>query len=324
MIALGDLFRGAVREDQMDLWNSEASLLVRWGLFGPGNRQAFLAFVDDATRQPITEGMFRAHLGISYAEALRRLGEYLPAAVGEQVRVPLGGQPEEPLEAREAAPSEVARILGDWGRMEARHLGPQYADYKRDCLDQADRQLSKAVARKGADPLLLAAYGLYALQTGEEEKAREALEAATRAGVFRPRAYVELARLRLERALPSVQQGIGDLGDADYAGILALLETARAQMPALVSSYTVLARVLEHAPARPSGQDLAVLDNALDLFPQDARLAYTVATLHLRLGEPQHATAIIARAIAFSESGQARSLLASFGTWANGQARPSH
>jgi hypothetical protein len=109
-----------------------------------------------------------------------------------------------------------------------------------------------------------------------------------------------------------VQQGIGDLGDAEYEGILSLLTTARLQMPAFPGSYTVLARTLGHAPASPARADLAVLDNALGLFPQNAQLAYAVATLHMRLGEPDRAAAIIDRAMSFSESEQARTLLCTF------------
>jgi hypothetical protein len=83
-------------------------------------------------------------------------------------------------------------------------------------------------------------------------------------------------------------------------------------MPALRSTYSVLVRTLGHAPRRPSGEDLAVLENALRLFPQDAQLAYEAATLHQRLGDPEGADAIIARAAAFSESDRDRELLAGF------------
>ena len=92
-------------------------------------------------------------------------------------------------------------------------------------------------------------------------------------------------------------------------------------MPALLSSYTVLARTLEHAPASPAPLLLAVLDNALRLFPQDARLAYNVATLNRRLGKAERAAAIIARATAFSESERDRRLLASFSTAPSGGGR---
>lgn len=312
MIPLGDLLRHDIHEDQEALWNSEAALFARWGLYASSHRDEFLAFVDETTREPASEAMFRRHMGMDYVEALRRLETYLPTAVGAAIRVPLTARSLEPFKARYATPREAARILGDWCRLEGRGLGPEYLDFQRECLEQAERQFSKAVMRRADDPLLLAEYGLYKLQTSEEDDARSALEEATQAGVVRPRAYVELARLRLERALPSVEHGLGDLGENDYEEIVGLLQTARQQMPALEGSYSLLARVLEHAPARPSGAEVAVLDNALALFPQDAQFAYTIATLHSRLGDQKRASAIIDRARGFAESEKARKLLSSF------------
>lgn len=52
-----------------------------------------------------------------------------------------------------------------------------------------------------------------------------------------------------------------------------------------------------------------------------ARLAYRVATLHARLGEPDRASAIIECAMSFSESEQARRLLSAFPAAQGGQAR---
>jgi tetratricopeptide (TPR) repeat protein len=321
MIPLGDLFRHGIHEDQEALWSSEAALFARWGLYASGHRDEFLAFVDETTREPASEAMFRRHMGMGYVEALRRLETYLPTAVGAPIRVPVTAQPLEQFKARYANAREAARILGDWCRMEGRGLGPEYLDFQRECIKQAERQFSKAIIHRADDPLLLVEYGLYELETGEENEARSALEKATQAGVVRPRAYVELARLRLERALPSVEHGLGDLDEKDYEEILGLLQTARQQMPALEGSYSLLARVLEHAPSRPSGAEVAVLDNALALFPQDSQLAYSIATLHGRFGEQKRASAIIDRAMGFAESEKARKLLSSFsgtaGAWAH-------
>ena len=72
LLPLGELFSGAVPADQRDLWNAESALFVRWGLYRSGQRQAFLDFVDQATREPITEQLFQRYLGLGYAEAPRR------------------------------------------------------------------------------------------------------------------------------------------------------------------------------------------------------------------------------------------------------------
>jgi tetratricopeptide (TPR) repeat protein len=312
LLPLGRLFGGATPEDQAALWNSETALLVRWGLFGSGKREAFLDFVRQSAREPVTERLFERCLGLSYAEAQGRLAAYLPVAATEPIAVPVSAPPEEPLRIREATSTEIARIIGDWGRLEGRTTGLPPGDYQRECLDQADRLFERTFATHRADPLFLAAFGLYAVQAGDLARAREALEAAAGAGVVRPRAYLELARLRLNRSLPFMEQGIGDLTPADYSGILGLLTTARTQMPSLLGTYELLARVLEHAPQRPAPEDLSILDRALGLFPANAALAYRVATLYRRLGNPDRAEAIVDRARGFAETDEGRTLLSGF------------
>jgi tetratricopeptide (TPR) repeat protein len=230
----------------------------------------------------------------------------------EPVRIPLAAQPEADLKFRDASSTEVARIIGDWGRLEGKSAGLQFLDYRSECLEQADRLFERASGGRNGNPLFLAAFGLYEIQAGNDLRAREALEAATKAGVVRPRAYVELARLRLQGALPDVKQGIGDLGDVDFSEILGLLTTAREQMPSLLPSYQVLAQAYEHAPSTPPRADLGVLDEALRLFPRDAALAYKVATLYRKFGYGEEADAIVDRALRFAETDDARTLLSSW------------
>ncbi len=309
LLPLERLFDGAVPAEQRKLWNAEAALFVRWGLFGRGDRQAFLDFVDRSAREPITEALFRQHLGIGYSDAQKALGEYLLVAVGEPIAVPFTVPPDEPVNFREATPTEVARILGDWGRLEARSPEEYSHDFRRESLDQADKLYERIFARREDDPLFLAGFGLYELQTEDNLRARNALKAATAAGVVRPRAYVELARLRLEESLPSDQEGIGDLSRDEFAEIVALLNTARLQMPSLRSTYFVLARAFEHAPSKPTLGDLWPLSEGVRLFPQNSNLAYSVATLYRRLGYTDEAASMAHRAIAFAETDGDRSLL---------------
>jgi tetratricopeptide (TPR) repeat protein len=312
LLPLGAIFGGHFRAGQEGLWNAESSLLVRWGLFKSRDRKAFLDFVDQAALEPITEPLFRRYLGVGYADVERQLREYLPQAVMEPVRVPFAEALEPELEIRDATSTEVARIIGDWGRLEGKSAGLQYIEYRSECMDQADKLFERALGRRNRNPSFLAAFGLYEIEVGDDVRAREALEAATMAGVGRPRAYVELARLRLEAALPSVQTGIGDLSDAEFDGILTLLRTAREQMPSLLPGYNVLAKAFEHAPARPARADLGALDEALRLFPRNAALVYKVATLYRTFGYGDEANSIVERALEFAETDEARALLASW------------
>lgn len=312
MLPLGEIFGGGAGERAGDLWNSQAALVVRWGLYASGKRQAFLDFVDEAAREPTTEEQFRRHMGIGYDEALAQLGAYLPRAVAEPIRVPIATPPEGPLEIREASSVEIARIVGEWGRLEGRTLGMENLDYQRECLDQADRLFEKIYRRGNSDPLFLAAFGLYELQVGDSVRARDVLQRATDAGVVRPRAYVELARIRLEDALPTNQEGIGDLGEADFTEITGLLTTARVQMPSLLATYDVLARALEHAPRKLDLEQIRPLEEATVLFPRNAALAYRLANLCREMGLDDEAAAVIARAMRFADSDKSRALLSEF------------
>jgi hypothetical protein len=312
MLPLSVLFAGQPDAAHEELWNAEVALFVRWGLYKAPDRQAFLRFVDEASRHPVTEDLFRKCLGMDFAEARARLGAYLPTAASEAIRVGLDVAPEDLPDIHGATTAEVTRILGDWGRLEGRSAGPDISEFQDECLRQSDRQFQKGMLSRVKDASFIAAYGLYSLQAGDSGRALTALEDATSRGVVRPRAYVELARIRLENALPTIPAGIGDLGTKDYGEIKALLNTARVQMPSLVATYALLARVLEHAPTAPSDEDLYVVEHALDLFPGNASLAYKVATLYRRLGRPDKASAIIERSLPFAETEHDRKLLASF------------
>jgi tetratricopeptide (TPR) repeat protein len=321
MLPLAAIFSGNFPQDRGNLANSEGALLVRWGLYGSGNRQAFLDFVDQASREPVTEALFQRHLGFGFQEAMARLQAYLPTAVSEPISVPIAS-PEKSVDIREASSVDVARIVGDWGRLEGRSLGAASFDggspamgrfeYQRDCIDQAAKLFERVNRRGSSDPLFLAAFGLYELQVGDDARARDALERATGAGVVRPRAYVELARMLLEDALPSVQEGIGDLGEPEFEEITGLLTTARVQMPSLLATYDLLARVLEHAPKKPDREHIRPLEEAIGLFPQNAALAYKLANIYRGSGFADEANAVIDRAMRFSNSEQGRALLAEF------------
>ena len=308
---------GRSPERDLTAWAAQVALFARWGLFrreadGRDHREAFLGFVRAAATQPVDEALFRGFFGMGYAEAGGRLGDFVGVAVNEAIRLPLTVAPLERLEVRDATPFEVARIIGDWGRLEGSAVGMQDLDYQRECLDQADRLFERAYARRSSEPEFLAAFGLYALQAGDMQRARDALGSAVGAGVARPRAYLELARLRLGDALPLVEQGIGDLGEADYAEILSLVARARAQQPSLVGAYQLLARAMEHAPRKPGLGDLAVLEEGLRLFPRNASLAYKVATLYRRFGYPDAAESVITRALRLADTDEARARLAAF------------
>jgi len=312
IMPLDELLGGHIPSGETGLWNAQVGLFVRWGLCRFPHRQAFLDFVLQATREPVTEPMFTKALGLSFAEAERQLADYLPEAASTSINIHLDIPAADSLSVRDASQLEVARIIGGWGRLEGRPSGSIPTAYEDECLAQASKLFEKSLARGPTEPNFLASFGLYALQVGDRARGTKALEDAIAAGVICPRAYVELARVRLEDALPYVSGGLGDLTPSQYNDIVGLLTVARHQMPSLASAYYLLERVMEHAPTRPERAELFALDDAMRLFPQDAVLAYHVATLYRRLGYDDDARAIVARATGFVETERGRALLLAY------------
>jgi hypothetical protein len=323
-LSLAELFGGSGRGRRQDLWNSEAALFVRWGLFGRdaggnGYRNIFLRFVERATRDPVTEQLFRECFGLGFAEAQQKLDDYLPRAVTESVTAPVAAATDEEPDIRDAAPDEVARIIGDWGRFAGK--APRFGfveaadrDDSGEGLDRAAKLFERTYANGNREPLFLAAYGLYKAQIGDAVAAREVLGAATTAGVVRPKAYLELARLRLIETLLHGTQGSGDSSEANYEEIWRLVATARRQMPSLLGCYQLMTRLWERAPRTPTHEELAVLGEGVRLFPRNAAFICRVATLYQHLGYPDDARAIIERAKGLAESPDAQALLSGFNT----------
>jgi len=311
LVPLGVFFKDSASPENIAIWNSEAALIVRWGLFakekdGKDHRAAFLQFVDQTTREPVSEPPFQKCFGLSFHEVEERLKEYMPTAITEAIRVPLGVVPEQKYLARQATSSEVARIVGTWARLEARILDPIFADFRQKCLDFADKQFQRECLKENQDPYFLAEYGLYAAQIGNTQKALETLTAATQAGVVRPRAYIELARLKLHA---SIDNGRFSLSDSEFSQINELLSIAQIQMPGLISIYNVMALVLKHAPKPPTLEELNKLRQAVDLFPSDSTFAYKVATIYRQYGYIEEAAAVVKHGLDFADTESARTLL---------------
>jgi hypothetical protein len=323
-LPLSRLFDGSGRSPHRELWDSEAALFVRWGLFekeadGTSYREAFLRFVDRATREPTTEQLFRDCFGMGFTEAQWRLDLFLARAVTKSITVPIAAAPNDPAEIRDATPDEVARIIGDWGRFAGRSstsglAGIADRNDRSEGLDRAAKLFEKTYSNGNRAPLFLAAYGLYKAQIGDAVAARDALEAATAAGVVRPKAYLELACLRLMGTLPYGTQRVGDSSEADFEEIWRLVATARRQMPSMLGCYQLMIRLLERAPKTPTHEELAVLGEAVQLFPRNAAFICRVATLYQHFGYPDDARAIIERAMRMAESPDAQAALSGFNT----------
>ena len=282
-------------EENLRVWISQAELLIRWGLDGRGSphREGFFKFIERSTVGGPTEALLQECLGVDFATLGEQLGAYLTTAVRKDLLMrPAAAIKLPPLALRNATDGEIARIKGDWERLEIDYVRRRYPDLAAKYVEQARRTLLRAYDRNDRDPRLLAILGLCEIDAGNEAGARHYLESATQMGVVRPRAWLELARLRLAERL-AAPASEGKLSAGQAAEVLAPLFTAKSQAPPLPEVYELIAEVWAHCVIAPTRGHLAVLGEGVNLFPRRSTLVLRTAALFLRHGYQADAAAFI-------------------------------
>jgi len=259
-----------------------------------------------------------------------------PTSVGLDIP---SGFPKPKLKA--ATADQIGRIIGDWLRMQGdtfRRIDPAMA---RESLYYAGRMLERAYrednglppdvdpARKGDkspvspqgtaaapaigmkpfvvtadrihDARLLAVYGLYEHDMGNDAKARELLEAAVASGVMRPNAYVVLARLRFAEAMAGPMGREGRLSARQAAGILEPLRTAL-QFGPNVGVYSMIVGTWTKSEAKPTKDDIDEIAKGVALYPRNTDLAYNSALVCSDGGYAATASQLIDGALVFAEN----------------------
>jgi hypothetical protein len=285
----GDLSaRDPAAGEGLSLWQAQAALLVRWGLSGRGapRRSALWTFAERAATEPVTEALFRECLGLDFATAHQQLTAYLPESIRDRLTLRPAQRPRLPeYLLRPASDAEIARIKGDWERLEIAYVKTQFPVLVPKYLEQARRTLLRAYERDHRDPRLIAVMGLCEVDAGNDAAARAFLEdAAARTPSLRPRAWYELARLRFA-ALGAPGAGPAPRLTAEQANeVLAPLLLARGQQPPLPEVYELIAAVWAACAQAPTRAQLAVLEEGVRLFPRRSELVYRTAELNLRHG----------------------------------------
>ena len=310
LLPLADFFAGELPPadgalgEGLSLWQAQAALFIRWGLAGRGapRRAALWKFAERAAVEPVTEALFRECFGLDFATARQQLTAFLPEAMRDQLVLRPAQRPRLPdYVLRPASDVEIARIKGDWERLEIGFVKAQFPPLTPKYLEQARRTLRRAYDGGSRDPQLLAALGLCEVDAGNDVGAREFLEnAATRAQTLRPRACFELARLRF--AALSGQR----LTSAQISGILAPLTAARGQEPPLAEVYTLIADIWAASAQPPTRDQLAVLEQGVRIFPRHTELVYRTAELNLRHGFPDTARWLITLGLTLAPETAAR------------------
>ena len=249
---------------------------------------------------------------------------------------------------RAATADQIGRILGDWMRMQAETLRAGNPGLGQEFMNSAGRVLERAYradnglppdidpshsggesgganpnAALGApvvmkpfvvsagrlhDPALLAVYGLYEHDIGNDGKAREFLEAAAKAGAVRPKAYLVLAKLRLTEAMGVPAGSEGKISAHQVEWIFAPLNTARASSESADIDRLVVETWIQ-CEAKPSPADVQGVVEGAGRFPRDTGLAYRSAYLCAKSGYPAQAAALIERGLDFATDGQSRHYL---------------
>jgi hypothetical protein len=283
-----------------NLWGSEATLFARWALDekGGGRRDAFFKFVEQASREPVTEAIFRRYFGLSFAEVREQLARYLPKAMDQTIDLRRATtEASFHLKMRRAEPAEIARIKGDWERMETTFVKPTYPELSGTYLAAAERTFHRAYDDGERDPRLLAAMGLWECDAGHDAAAEPLLTAAVQAGVVRPRDYTELARIRYQAARAKPAAAGNRLDSEQTAYVLHPLLAGREQEPPLPEGAEIFADLWFHTEMTPLPADLDALDAATIQFPRSIGLSYRTALLEARAGQWPSARRLITRGL---------------------------
>jgi hypothetical protein len=301
-----DLFGPAVPRDQGTassrgaVWRSEAALFVRWAL-DPKNgvRDPFWKFVERSDEAPASERMFEECFGFGYAALFDRLSDYLPVAVKDPIRIEPGKLPKPPkIDVRPATPDEVARLQGEWERLEIAYVKPRFPQFLTEYTQRALRTLHRAYDRGARDLRLSAAIGLGEVDAGNDTAALPFLEQAAAGGVKRPRVYAELARLHYAEWVRRSGTKMAKTA-AELAPVLEPLRIGVQQNPALADTYGMLVTCWLRCSERPPASDLALLDRGARLFRWYPDLTFRIAILNANSGHRDRAAALLEESVGF-------------------------
>ncbi len=297
-------------ERRMMTIRSEAALLVRWAMEGraPGGSESLWKFARALHPGADVEAVFKASFGITTDAALDGLRAYLPQAMRKRarIRIPRDSRPSA-VEVRPATPAEIARLRGEWERLAGVLILGLEPSLRPHYEERARRTLASGPANDAADPELLAARGLMAVESRDDDAALPLLEAACRAPKPRPSAVVELARIRLARARASLPEG-GRLDAAATAPIVDALRAVVGSRPPMPRAYQVLADTWGVAEVPPTAEDVDLLMTGVRTIPGNVALVLSVARLLIDLDRPDEAREAIDTGLAYvgDDSGRRR------------------
>ncbi len=259
-------------------WLAQSELFASWGLDpAQGRATAFWKFVERTATEPATETVFAECFGLDWAKAWDQLAAHATHHPGLRWTLPdeLARPPADPLE--DASPRQIARLKGEWERLEARYVRKNRPDLEEHYVTLARRTLRKPYDRGDRDPRLLASLGLLELDAGNKAEAVRLLEDAVQSGAMRPRAYYELARLRYDALVGRSTRNDGKYSAEQVASVVEPLLAGMKQSPPLAPAYELLAHISAQSVASSSEEVLAALAEGARLFPQKRERLHDLA-----------------------------------------------
>ncbi len=276
------------------VWERQSELFVRWALFADEgkHREALWSFVDRLEVQAVSDKLFQRHFGFGLAEARDRLSDYLNVAVSETFELAPSEKFVPPeIVTRRADPAEVARIKGEWERLETAYVRQHVPSLVELYLNRARGTVHRA--RQNADtPELKALAGLIEYEADNFASARTELEAAVAAGIRRPRVLQALANLRFRELRARYPQPATIPAEA-IGAVTVLLDAAVQTDPPIAETYLQLVELWLNTDATPDADDLAALAAGTRAFPQWPTLVANMAILQAQRGQPASALQII-------------------------------
>jgi hypothetical protein len=258
-------------------WAKQSWAFVHMCLYGRGKRyqSGLLAYLARSPKEGATEALFTECFKKNYRQMLDELQAYIEVTDYEsqeyEAKSGKGFPSLTPVPLREATQSEIGRIKGEAFELANRP-------------GLARNELIAPYIRGERDPQLLAVLGLHERSMGETERARKFLEAAVKLKTDRPRAYYELARLRLEAAEKAPLGGDARLSAEQTEAVLEPLRAGTRLAAPFQENYRLLGEVWARSAARPAKADLSLMEQGVMFFPRDLKLVYQAAFFYAQAG----------------------------------------
>ncbi len=284
-------------------WQQQCAAFVHLCLYGANGKfkSGFIKFASQTSTEPPTEALFKECFGIDYSAMALRIRAHWTDFDFKGMRIEstdgkgLVGAYVQPA-MRPATDAEIGRIKGETLRLTGQE-------------EPARQEFVTAYLRGERDLQLLASLGLMARQRHDETRARTYLEAigAAVAPVPRPRAYLELSRLRAETMRPGAAGPRYD--GKEVVALLSPLFRAQRLPQQLSFVYREIARVWAQSAVPPDREHLAAIEHGARLFPYDAELATELAELLAAHGYQADAQPHVKRALKFTRDADLRARL---------------